>query len=132
MRKLKTKRKRLVLVQLERALRKLQHTKTLTLDNGTEFCEHQTLTARTGIPVYFTHPYCSTDKASIENANALVRYFLPKKTCFKNLTQTRLNEIEAFLNHRPRQCLGYLTPYEVQFKSRPTISRLQPTVALLT
>jgi IS30 family transposase len=118
-------------VQLERALRKLGHAQTLTLDNGTEFCDHEQLTARTGVPVYFTHPYCSTDKGSIENANGLVRYFLPKKTCFKNLTQSRLNEIEDLLNHRPRDCLSYLTPHEVHFKSRSQVSLLKPAVALV-
>lgn len=118
LRKLRTKRKRTVRVQLERALRKMGQVKTLTVDNGTEFFDHQTLTRLTGVPVFFTHPYCSTDKGSIENANALVRYFLPKRTSFKKLTQKKLNKIEEALNQRPRKVLGYLTPKETHFKSQ--------------
>jgi IS30 family transposase len=130
LRKLKSKHKRLVLVQLERALRKLKHAQTLTLDNGTEFTDHAKLTQRTGVPVYFAHPYCSTDKGSIENANGLVRYYLPKKTCFKSLTQSKLNEIEGLLNHRPRECLAYLTPHEVHSNSASKISSLSKVLHL--
>jgi transposase, IS30 family len=126
LRKLKTKRKRGVRVQLERAIRKMKHAKTLTLDNGTEFCDHQELTRTTKVPVYFATPYRSTERGSNENANGLVRYFLPKKTCFKNLTQTRLNKIQDLLNHRPRACLSYLTPWEIHFKKYPKISHNKP------
>ena len=32
----------------------------------------------TGTPVYFTHPYTSCEKGTIENHNGLIRRFLPK------------------------------------------------------
>jgi IS30 family transposase len=57
LRKLKTKRKTTVKIQLERAIRKMGKVHTLTVDNGTEFCDHRKLTEATGVPVYFTHPY---------------------------------------------------------------------------
>jgi IS30 family transposase len=122
LRKLRRKKKTLVRIQIERAMRKLGAAKTLTVDNGTEFCDHEALTRTTRVPVYFTHPYCSTERGSVENANGLVRHFLRKKTCFKSLTQRKLNEIQDLLNHRPRKCLDYLTPFEVQTKSQPPIS----------
>lgn len=116
LRKLKTKHKQRVRQQIEVALRKLGGGHTLTVDNGKEFYDHGELARRTGVEVYFTHPYSSTERGSIENLNGLVRYYLPKRTSFAKLTQTRLNEIENLLNHRPRKCLGYLTPHEVHSK----------------
>jgi IS30 family transposase len=126
LRKVKTKRKRIVRVQLERAIKKMGCAKTLTLDNGSEHCDHESLTKNTQVPVYFANPYTSSERGTNENANALVRHYLPKKTCFSNLTQTRLNEIEDLLNHRPRKCLNYLTPYEVHFNKPPQISPNKP------
>jgi len=79
------------------------------------------------VKVYFSHPYSSTERGSIESLNGLVRYYLPKRTSFAALTQRRLNQIEKLLNHRPRKCLGYLTPYEVHSKS--SYSAPDPSVA---
>ena len=117
LRKIKTKRKVSVRKQLEFAQRQLG-AKTFTFDNGTEFFDYAQLEKNTNTKVYFTHPYCSTERASIENANGLVRYYLPKRTSFARLTQTRLNEIQRQLNTRPRKCLGYLTPDEAHRKNR--------------
>jgi len=119
LRKLRTKQMTAVRKQLEVALRKLGSGHTLTLDNGKEFYDHDQLTQATGVKIYFTHPYSSTERGSIENLNGLVRYYLPKRTSFANLTQSRLNEIETLLNRRPRKCLGYLTPHEVHSKTKP-------------
>jgi IS30 family transposase len=127
LRKIKTKRKHTVRKQLELALRRLGGAHTLTLDNGSEFCAHQELTRATKVRVFFAHPYCSSERGSIENANGLVRYFLPKQTSFSSLTQTRLNELQDLINHRPRKCLGYLTPAEVHTKSLPNPPK--PSVA---
>jgi IS30 family transposase len=127
LRKVKTKRMETVRKQLELALRKLRGAHTLTVDNGKEFFAHKELEKRTKVRVFFTHPYCSTERGAIENMNGLVRYYLPKRSSFARLSQTRLNEIEQLLNHRPRKCLGYLTPHEVHFKKKPLRSR--PRVA---
>lgn len=120
LRKLKSKHMGVVREQVEVALRKLGGGHTLTVDNGKEFYDHRQLAEATGVTVYFTHPYSSTERASIENLNGLVRYYLPKRTSFATLTQRRLNELEKLLNHRPRKCLGYLTPDEVHSKTRST------------
>jgi transposase, IS30 family len=118
LRLVRSKRMDVVRRQLEVALRKLGGARTLTVDNGKEFFAYRELELRANVRVFFTHPYCSTERASIENLNGLVRHYLPKRTSFAQLTQTRLNEIEASLNRRPRKCLGYLTPYEVHFKKK--------------
>lgn len=125
LRKTKTKRMDTVRKQLEVALRQLGGAHTLTLDNGKEFYGHRELTRTTHVSVFFTHPYCSTERGSIENLNGLVRYYLPKRSSFAQLSQTRLNEIQKLLNHRPRKCLAYLTPHEVHSKNRSIRQRLK-------
>jgi IS30 family transposase len=118
LRHLTSKRMHEVRAELETSL-KLLGARTLTVDNGKEFYAHKQLAKNAGVDVFFTHPYCSTERGSIENLNGLVRYYLPKRKRFSRLTQKRLDEIAELLNHRPRKCLGYLTPHEVHFKKRP-------------
>jgi len=86
--------------------------KSLTLDNGTEFHGFKELQEKLGIKVYFAQPYHSWERGTNENTNGLIRQYLPKGSCFKNLTQQRCNEIERELNNRPRKILGFSTPNE--------------------
>jgi IS30 family transposase len=117
LRRVQTKRMHTVRRQIQFALRQLGGARTLTVDNGKEFFAHKQLERDANVRVFFTHPYCSTERASIENLNGLVRYYLPKRSSFAALSQGRLNEIQDLLNHRPRRCLGYLTPHEVHFRN---------------
>jgi IS30 family transposase len=86
--------------------------KSLTLDNGTEFHGFKELQDKLGIKVYFARPYHSWERGTNENTNGLIRQYLPKGSCFKDLTQQRCNEIERELNNRPRKVLGFSTPNE--------------------
>jgi IS30 family transposase len=86
--------------------------KSLTLDNGTEFHGFKELEEKLGIQVYFAQPYHSWERGTNENTNGLIRQYLPKRTCFKELTQRQCNVIEQELNDRPRKILGYGTPNE--------------------
>jgi IS30 family transposase len=49
-------------------------------------------------------------KGAIENANGLLRQYLPKGTNLAKYTQAQLDEITEKLNNRPRECLGWKTP----------------------
>lgn len=91
--------------------------KTLTLDNGTEFMEHQYIMKEIGVQIYFCDPYCSSQRGSNENNNGLLRRYLPKGTNIQDLTQEELNDIAWELNNRPRKRLGYLTPIEFYEKN---------------
>lgn len=91
--------------------------KSLTLDNGTEFHGFKELEAQLGIKVYFAQPYHSWERGTNENTNGLIRQYLPKGSCFKNLTQQRCNEIERELNDRPRKVLGFSTPNEAHVEA---------------
>ena len=86
---------------------------TLTLDNGLEFAAHQMISNKLGKKVYFADPYSPWQRGCNENINGLVRQYLPKGMDFSNLTPQKLYFIQEKLNHRPRNKLGYRTPYEV-------------------
>lgn len=86
--------------------------KTLTLDNGTEFTKHEYVSEKTGVVTYFCHPYSSWERGSNENSNGLLRRYLPKGQNIDDLTQAELDEISEELNNRPRKRLGYMTPAE--------------------
>lgn len=47
-----------------------------------------------------------------ENANGLIRDFLPKGTDFKRLAQKDILDIESKINNRPRKRFQWLTPLE--------------------
>ena len=84
-------------------------TKTLTLDNGTEFTNHEDVNRDTGVVVYFCHPYSSWERGANENANGLLRGYLPKRYNIDELTQEKLDEIATDINNRLRKRLGYQT-----------------------
>jgi IS30 family transposase len=65
-------------------------------------------------PVYFTDPYLAWQKGSIENANKLIRQYIPKGASFKDYPPDRLKRIQHRLNERPRKKLDFNTP-KVEF-----------------
>lgn len=93
--------------------------KTMTYDNGTEMAEHKLITEKTGMSIYFAHPYSSWERGTNENTNGLVRRFYPKKTDFNNVTLNDLTKLQNHLNNRPRKVLGYYTANEIfQFEMK--------------
>ena len=87
--------------------------RTLTLDNGTEFHSYKQLEAVVDIRCYFATPHHSWERGSNENANGLIRQYLPKRTSMEHLTQRDCQRIADKLNRRPRKRLGFRTPEEV-------------------
>lgn len=90
---------------------------TITYDNGTEFADHEMIEKKAKTIVYFAYPYHSWERGTNENTNGLLRQFFPKKSYFKDITQSKLKRVTKLINHRPRKRLGYLTPYEVFMKN---------------
>lgn len=87
--------------------------RTMTLDNGKEFAEHERLTAQLDLAIYFAKPYAAWQRGTNENTNGLLRQFYPKGTNFLKVRPSALQETQNLLNNRPRKCLGYRTPAEV-------------------
>lgn len=92
-----------------------RYRKTLTLDNGPEMRSAETIERMTGAKVYYANPYHSWERGTNENTNGLLRYFFPKKSSFKDITQEQLDEAVKLINTRPRKRLGWRTP-EQMFK----------------
>lgn len=87
--------------------------KTMTYDNGMEMAKHKWFTKKTGIQVYFAHPYAAWERGTNENTNGLIRRYLPKQTDFNLVSEMQLKNIEDKLNNRPRKILGFKTPLEM-------------------
>jgi IS30 family transposase len=91
--------------------REVRH--TLTLDNGKEFSRFKELEDKTGLKIFFAKPYAAWQRGTNENTNGLLRFYFPKGTKFKRLSEAALKLAVDRLNNRPRKCLGYRTPREV-------------------
>lgn len=82
--------------------------KTITCDNGSEFLdfsalEQSCINKKNRTKLYYAHPFSSFERGSNENANRLIRRFLPKKTIFDKLTQQDVHHLATWMNRCPRK-----------------------------
>ena len=90
--------------------------RTITTDNGCEFAAHLEITrllsikGRDKVIVYFADSYCSWQKGAIENANKLIRKYIPKKSNFDDFSDSKIMRIQKKLNARPREKLNFDSP----------------------
>ena len=89
---------------------------TITTDNGTEFCAHKEIARKLDTAVYFADSYSSWQKGAIENANKLVRQYIPKGTDFRELTDEFIHSVQLKINRRPREKLNFSTPKDEFFR----------------
>jgi IS30 family transposase len=99
-------------LRLTRLIRVAGRVETVTADNGTEFHDYERVERLTGAAFFFARPYHSWERGSNENANGLVRQYLPKGMSMAGLTQHQCNAIAIELNTRPRKRLSFRTPLE--------------------
>jgi IS30 family transposase len=111
-RKLKTKDADYVIKKLADICREAGNVKTLTLDNDQSFAEHYRL-GKSGIKTFFTHPYSSQEKGSVENRIGIIRMFFPKKTDFKMVNSQQVKHVEYIINQRPMRLFNYKSPNEI-------------------
>jgi IS30 family transposase len=87
--------------------------KTITVDNGSEFLNHERLEksfinpAEKRVLIYYAHPYSSWERGTNENINKLIRRFIPKGTDIGIITKVKIKKIEKWLNNYPRKIFGY-------------------------
>jgi IS30 family transposase len=74
--------------------------------------------------ISFSHPYSAWERSANENMNGLVRQYIPKNRNLATVTHQEMDVIMHKLNHRPRICLDFRSPFEVFFE--------QSSVALKT
>lgn len=87
--------------------------RTLTLDNGKEFAQHERLAKLIPEGVFFARPAHPWERGTNENTNGLIRQFVPKRTNIAELSHQRIKKFENLLNERPRKRHGFKTPNEV-------------------
>jgi len=86
--------------------------KTITFDNGKEFAYHYKIAEELNVKAYFTRPYTSQDKGTVENRIGVIRRFFPKKTDLIKISNQRIKEVEKLINYRPIRKFKYLNPIE--------------------
>jgi len=86
---------------------------TLTFDNDRAFCCHERIGKEKNICTYFTRPYTSQDKGTVENRIGVIRRFFPKKTDLRLITIEQIKQVEDKINNRPVRKFNYLTPNQV-------------------
>lgn len=90
---------------------------TITADRGSEFAGYEALEkVMVGVTFYFPPPRHPQDRGTNENTNGLLREYFPKGTDLSKYTEEDIRKAINELNHRPRKCLGYRTPYEVYYQ----------------
>jgi IS30 family transposase len=85
---------------------------TLTYDRGKEMARHRELARATNMRVYFCDPHSPWQRGSCENTNGLLRQFLPKGTDLSVHDQQALDSIADLMNNRPRETLGWRSPFQ--------------------
>jgi transposase, IS30 family len=86
---------------------------SFTYDNGIENKYHSILK----IPSFFCDPYASWQKGSVENANKMIRRYIPKGTNLAKVSEEYINQIVSIINNKPRKILGYCSSLEVARKN---------------
>ena len=119
-RKIKNKSKYCVVKELDKIERKLGSKKfretfrTITCDNGCENLdfegiERSVITNQKRTRVYYAHPYSAWERGSNENANKLIRRFVPKGADISKFSHKRIKMIEQWMNNYPRKSLHGLS-----------------------
>jgi transposase insI for insertion sequence element IS30B/C/D len=66
-----------------------------------------------GIAFYFEDAYASWQRGNNETSNGLLREYSLKKDDLTSFSDEDLFSALFHINHLPRKCLGYRTPFEV-------------------
>ena len=93
--------------------------KTLTYDNGKEFCAHARIDDALGSVGYFARPFASWERGSNENFNGLLRQYVPKNRSMDEITD---EEIKESLHKSSNQSSHALNDHET---TKPRDGRLR-------
>lgn len=113
LRKIRSKESPEIKRKLIRAYQNEPWLRTLTFDNDSAFTLHHQIGLRLKADTYFTRPYTSQDKGSIENRIGVIRRFLPKKTDLSLVSPQNLRKIENKINNRPLRMFNYKSANQI-------------------
>ena len=119
-RKIRSKSQVCVVKELDKIERKMgskkfrETFKTITCDNGCENLdfegiEKSVFTKKKRTEVYYAHPYSAWERGTNENANKLIRRFIPKGADIGKFTHEKIKMIEHWINNYPRRILNGLS-----------------------
>jgi IS30 family transposase len=97
---------------IEKLSAKTTQIKTLTFDNDLAFAKHELIAKVLNVKTYFTRPYTSQDKGTVENRIGVIRRFFPKGTDMTKVHWSTIKSVERKLNNRPVRKFNYLSPKE--------------------
>ena len=110
--KITTKQSKIISKKIVAKMKGEARIHTLTFDNDLAFADHAEIAKALGVKTYFTRPYTSQDKGTVENRIGVIRRFFPKGTDMSKVHHNTIKSVERKLNNRPLRKFGYLTPLE--------------------
>lgn len=87
--------------------------KSITFDNGVEFSKWKDIEKYLKTKTYFAHPYASYERGSNENANKLLRLFLPKGCNINDYNENYVIRANELINTKIRKILNYKSSLEL-------------------
>ena len=92
--------------------------KTITCDNGCEFLDavgvsSSVISKKARTKLYYCHPYSSYERGSNENANKLIRRWIPKGADISQYSDQFIGKMQDWINNYPRQLFNGLS--SIQF-----------------
>ena len=87
--------------------------RSLAYDPGREMAQHAKLAQDTGIKVCFARPHSPWERGQNENADGLLRQYLPKGSDLSVFSQPQPDDIAWKLNTRPRKPPDWKCPAEL-------------------
>ena len=86
--------------------------KSITVDNGSEFSDRESLEKNCNTFIYYADPYCSGQRGTNENHNGIIRWFIKKGTPIEKYSIDKIKEIQNWMNNYPRKIFDFKTPKE--------------------
>ncbi len=103
---------------------------TITFDNGKEFSKVDEMEKSSiaenvqRIKTYFANAYHSWERGSNENANGWIRYYFPKGTMFKQVSENKLIHKINKINYAKRNILNGLSAVDLFKQEKPELAKI--------
>ncbi len=83
---------------------------TITFDNGSEFACYKKIEEAFQATVYFADPHSPWQRGCNESFNDRLRFFFPKGSDLRDVSNEVISQAVSLINERPRKCLGLRSP----------------------
>jgi IS30 family transposase len=74
---------------------------------------HNVVSKKLDVDTYFTRPYTSQDKGTVENRIGVIRRFFLKKTDLTFITDQEVQRVEDNINNRPIRKFNYKSANQI-------------------